>query len=87
VDDALRGYKEIHLRSLKLLKPGGTLATFCCSHHVDSNLFMDVILSAAFDAHKVLRRVGTFSQSPDHPIIPSIPETEYLKGFAFELAR
>lgn len=87
VEDALRGYKEIHLRAMKLLKPGGTLATFCCSHHVDSNLFMDVILSAAFDAHKVLRRVDIFSQSPDHPVIPSIPETEYLKGFAFELVR
>lgn len=87
VEDALRGYKEIHLRALKLLKRGGTLATFCCSHHVDANLFQDVILSAAFDARKVLRRVATYSQSPDHPIIPSIPETEYLKGFAFELVR
>lgn len=87
VQDALRGYKEIHLRALKLLKRGGTLATFCCSHHVDTNLFQDVILSAAYDARKILRRVETFSQSPDHPIIPSIPETEYLKGFAFELVR
>ena len=87
VQDALRGYKEIHLRALKLLKRGGTLATFCCSHHVDANLFQDVILSAAYDARKMLRRVATFSQSPDHPVIPSIPETEYLKGFAFELVR
>ncbi len=87
VPDALRGYKEIHVRALKLLKPGGTLATFCCSHHVDANLFQDVVLSAAFDTRKVLRRVATYSQSPDHPIIPSIPETEYLKGFAFEVVR
>jgi 23S rRNA (cytosine1962-C5)-methyltransferase len=87
VEDALRGYKEIHLRALKLLKRGGTLATFCCSHHVDANLFQDAILSAAYDARKILRRVATYSQSPDHPIIPSIPETEYLKGFAFELVR
>jgi 23S rRNA (cytosine1962-C5)-methyltransferase len=87
VPDALRGYKEIHLRALKLLKPGGTLATFCCSHHVNSELFQDVILAAAFDARKVLRRAATYSQSSDHPIIPSIPETEYLKGFAFELVR
>lgn len=87
VPDALRGYKEIHLRSLKLLKPGGTLATFCCSHHVDAGLFQDTVLSAAFDARKILRRVATYSQSPDHPIIPMIPETEYLKGFAFELVR
>jgi 23S rRNA (cytosine1962-C5)-methyltransferase len=87
VPDALRGYKEIHLRALKLLKPGGTLATFCCSHHVDAQLFQDTVLSAAFDARRVLRRVAVYSQSPDHPVIPMIPETEYLKGFAFELVR
>ena len=87
VPDALRGYKEIHLRSLKLLKTGGTLATFCCSHHVDAGLFQDTVLSAAFDARRVLRRIATYSQSPDHPIIPMIPETEYLKGFAFEVVR
>jgi 23S rRNA (cytosine1962-C5)-methyltransferase len=87
VPDALRGYKEIHLRALKLLKIGGTLATFCCSHHVNAGLFQDTVLSAAFDARRVLRRVATYSQSPDHPIIPMIPETEYLKGFAFEVVR
>lgn len=87
VPDALRGYKEIHLRALKLLKPGGTLATFCCSHHVDARTFQDVILSAAFDSRRVLRRAATYSQGPDHPVIPMIPETEYLKGFAFELVR
>jgi 23S rRNA (cytosine1962-C5)-methyltransferase len=87
VEDALRGYKEIHLRALRLLKRGGVLATFCCSHHVNAALFQDVILSAAYDARKVLRRVATYGPSPDHPVIPSIPETEYLKGFAFELVR
>jgi 23S rRNA (cytosine1962-C5)-methyltransferase len=87
VPDALRGYKEIHLRALKLLKPGGTLATFCCSHHVNAELFQDSLLSAAFDTRHILRRVATYAQSPDHPIIPMIPETEYLKGFAFEKAR
>jgi 23S rRNA (cytosine1962-C5)-methyltransferase len=87
VPDALRGYKEIHLRALKLLKPGGTLATFCCSHHVDAQLFQDTVLSAAFDARRLLRRVAIYSQSPDHPIGPMIPETEYLKGFAFEVIR
>jgi len=74
------------LRALKLLRPGGTLATFCCSHHVDASTFQQVILEAAFDAHRVLRRTQDFLQSIDHPIIPSIPETEYLKGFAFEVA-
>jgi 23S rRNA (cytosine1962-C5)-methyltransferase len=87
VPDALRGYKEIHLRALKLLKSGGTLATFCCSHHVDAGLFQDTILSAAYDARRTLRRVATYSQSLDHPVIPMIPETEYLKGFAFEVVR
>jgi 23S rRNA (cytosine1962-C5)-methyltransferase len=85
VPDALRGYKEIHLRALKLLKPGGVLATFCCSHHVSAELFQDTLLSAAYDNRKVLRQVAVYSQSPDHPIIPMIPETEYLKGFAYEL--
>jgi 23S rRNA (cytosine1962-C5)-methyltransferase len=87
VPDALRGYKEIHLRTLKLLRPGGVLATFCCSHHVDATTFQDVILSAAYDTRRVLRRVAAYSQSPDHPVIPMIPETEYLKGYAFEVVR
>lgn len=85
VGDALRGYKEIHLRALKLLKPTGTLVTFCCSHHVSSPLFEEVIQSAACDARKLLRRTATYTQSPDHPVVPAIPETEYLKGFAYEL--
>jgi len=87
IPDALRGYKEIHLRALKLLRPGGVLATFCCSHHIDAVTFQDVILAAAYDAHRILRRVATYTQSPDHPVLPVIPETEYLKGYAFELAR
>lgn len=85
VDDALRGYKEIHLRALKLLKPGGILATFCCSHHVDARLFEEVVIAAAADAHKTVKRVAQYSQAPDHPVIPAIPETEYLKGYAYEL--
>ncbi|MSU21040.1 MAG: class I SAM-dependent rRNA methyltransferase [Pedosphaera sp.] len=87
IPDALRGYKEIHLRALKLLKRGGILATFCCSHHIDAVMFQEIISEAAFDARRILRCVATYSQSPDHPIIQSIPETEYLKGFAFEVAR
>ncbi|MBM3833738.1 MAG: class I SAM-dependent rRNA methyltransferase [Verrucomicrobia bacterium] len=87
IPDALRGYKEIHLRALKLLKRDGVLATFCCSHHIDALTFQQVILEAAYDAHRVLRRIDAYTQSPDHPIIPTIPETEYLKGFAFQVAR
>jgi len=84
--DAMRGYKEIHLRALKLLSIDGILATFCCSHHVSSELFLQVINEAAVDARKTLRQIGSFSQNLDHPIISSLPETEYLKGYLFELA-
>lgn len=87
VPNALRGYKEIHIRALKLLRPGGVLVTFCCSHHINASTFKDVILSAAYDCRKILRQIATYTQSPDHPIIPMIPETEYLKGYAFELVR
>ncbi|MDD2708827.1 MAG: class I SAM-dependent rRNA methyltransferase [Verrucomicrobiae bacterium] len=83
--EALRGYKEIHLRALQLLRPGGLLASFCCSHHVDAESFRATILDAAFDARRILRLRHTFQQAPDHPILPAIPETEYLKGFLFEV--
>ncbi len=83
--EAMRGYKEIHLRALKLLDTDGILATFCCSHHVDREFFMATINEAAVDAKKTLRQIGTFGQALDHPIISTIPETEYLKGFLFEL--
>jgi 23S rRNA (cytosine1962-C5)-methyltransferase len=86
VGDAMRGYKEIHLRALKLLRPGGVLATFCCSHHVDAVKFQETIVDASVDARRRIRRVATYSQAPDHPMIPAIAETEYLKGFAFEMA-
>jgi 23S rRNA (cytosine1962-C5)-methyltransferase len=85
VAGALRGYKEIHLRALKLLTPGGLLATYCCSHHVDARLFAEVIAAAATDAGKMLRRVAVCAQSADHPVIASIPETEYLKGYIYEV--
>lgn len=84
VPDALRGYKEIHLRAMRLLKPDGILATFCCSHHIDPLTFEGTVLSAAFDNRFTLRRVATYGQPIDHPIVPSIPETEYLKGFAYQ---
>ncbi len=86
LDDALRGYKEIHLRALKLLAPDGLLATFCCSHHVSREHLLGVINEAAVDTRRTLRQLETFSQAIDHPIISTMPETEYLKGFLFELA-
>jgi 23S rRNA (cytosine1962-C5)-methyltransferase len=85
INDALRGYKEIHLRALKLLNPEGMLATFCCSHHMSRELFEGVINEAAVDAKRTLRVLETYAQGLDHPIISTIPETGYLKGFLYEL--
>ena len=85
VNDAMRGYKEIHLRAIKMLQPGGIMATFSCSHHVSTGDFHDSIVDAAVDARKTLRRVTTYSQRPDHPILATIPETQYLTGFAYEV--
>lgn len=85
VNDAMRGYKEIHLRALKMLQPGGIMATFSCSHHVSRGEFHASIEDAAVDARKTLRRVTTFTQRPDHPILATIPETEYLTGYAYEV--
>jgi len=85
VRDALRGYKEIHLRAMKMLEPGGIFATFTCSHHVSAEEFHSSITDAAVDAKKTLRRVTTYTQRPDHPILATIPETEYLRGYAYEV--
>lgn len=83
-NEALRGYKEIHLRALKILAPGGILATYCCSHHITAEEYLAMAVDAAVDAKKTLRLAARHSQRADHPILPSIPETEYLKGFLFQ---
>lgn len=83
--DAMRGYKEIHLRSLKLLDKGGLLSTFCCSYHASRELFLQNLVDASVDAKKSARFVMNHSQRADHPILISIPETGYLKGFTVEL--
>lgn len=85
VRDALRGYKEIHLRAMKMLEPGGIFASFTCSHHVSASEFHGSITDAAVDAKKTLRRIATYTQRPDHPILATIPETEYLRGYAYEV--
>lgn len=85
LNDAMRGYKEIHLRALKMLEPGGILATFSCSHHVSGGDFRRMINEAAVDSKRHLRRLAIYSQRPDHPVISGIPETEYLKGYALEV--
>lgn len=83
--DAMRGYKEIHLRSLKLLEKGGILSTFCCSHHASRELYLDNIVDASVDAKKSLRLISEHSQRADHPVLISLPETGYLKGFTVEV--
>ena len=80
VTDALRGYKEIHLRALKLLTPDGLLSTYCCSHHVNEREFPD----ASVDAKRTLRVVSSHTQRRDHPVILTLPETAYLKGWTFQ---
>ena len=83
--DAMRGYKEIHLRSLKLLEKGGILSTFCCSHHAGRELFLENLADASVDAKKSLRLVEEHGQRADHPVLITIPETGYLKGFTVEV--
>jgi len=83
--DALRGYRELHTRAFKLLSKDGLLATFSCSHHVSDAAFSQTILDALVDARRSARRVRRFEQAPDHPVVPTIPETEYLKGLLLEM--
>jgi len=79
VDGALRGYKELNLRAMKMLRPGGTLVTCSCSHHVSWDEFHGVVASAAGDAQRRLRLLERRGAAPDHPVVLNIPETEYLK--------
>jgi 23S rRNA (cytosine1962-C5)-methyltransferase len=81
---ALSGYREILLRSMKLLNDEGSLAVFSCAYHVDENLLMQSCLRAALDSKKALRVLKFLKQSSDHPIDPFIPETYYLKGFLLQ---
>jgi 23S rRNA (cytosine1962-C5)-methyltransferase len=76
---ALRAYKELNLRALKMLRAGGFLVTCSCSYHVSQEEFLAVITEAARDAHRTLRMVEIRTQAKDHPILASVPETAYLK--------
>ena len=80
LQSGLRGYKDINLLAFKLLKPGGTLVTFSCSGLVSAELFQKVIFGAAEDAGRDAQIIAKLSQAPDHPILLSFPESEYLKG-------
>ena len=83
IADALRGYRELHLKAAQLLSKDGLLATFSCSHHVSAEEYDLMVAEAFHDARRTARRLATFSQSPDHPILVGFPETEYLKGFLY----
>ena len=83
--DAMRGYRELHVRAFKLLSKDGLLATFSCSHHVNENAFAQMIAEALVDARRSARRLRRFEQSPDHPVLPTFPETEYFKGVLLEM--
>jgi 23S rRNA (cytosine1962-C5)-methyltransferase len=78
-DGALRGYKELNLRALKMLRPGGTLITCSCSHHVGLEEFTAVVAAAASDAHRQVRLLERRGAAGDHPVLLAVPETEYLK--------
>ena len=79
LDAALRGYKELNLRALKMLRPGGVLVTCSCSYHVSQADFIEVLADAARDAHRTLRLAEIRGQAKDHPILLNVPETAYLK--------
>jgi 23S rRNA (cytosine1962-C5)-methyltransferase len=76
---AARGYKEINLRALKLLNPGGVLVTSTCSYHVSEEMFLEIIADAVLDARRRVQLVEKRGQSTDHPVLLGVPETHYLK--------
>ena len=85
VKSAERGYKDINLRALRLLPRGGYFATASCSHFMPSELFEKMLRSAALDAGVELRQIEARQQSPDHPILWNVPETDYLKFYLFQV--
>jgi 23S rRNA (cytosine1962-C5)-methyltransferase len=79
LDAALRGYKELNLRALKMLRPGGILVTCSCSYHASQAAFVEMLAEAARDAHRTVRILESRGQSKDHPVLLNVPETSYLK--------
>src|SRR6266852_5970698 len=86
LEKALGGYKELNLRSMKMLRPGGILVTCCCSFHVGAPDFLGVVADAAQDAHKSLRVVENRGAAKDHPMLLNVPETNYLKALILILS-
>ena len=85
VHSAFRGYKEINYRAMKILPRGGYLATCSCSHFMGEELFIKMVKEAARDANVTLRQIAFRQQSPDHPVLLTVPETYYLKFFLFQI--
>lgn len=79
LDSAMRGYKELNLRALKMLRPGSILVTCSCSYHVRELAFVEMLAAAALDAHRTLRLIEVRGQAKDHPVLLNVPETAYLK--------
>lgn len=85
LDDALRGYRELNLRAMQRLEPGGILATYTCSYHISHDIFLEMLFSAAGDARRDVRILEICRQASDHPIRLNMPESEYLRGFILEV--
>jgi len=85
VEGALRGYKELNLRALKMIRPGGLLLTCSCSHHVSWADLEAALASAAADASRRVRLLERRGAAPDHPVVLNLPETEYLKCLVLEI--
>ncbi|MEO8373189.1 MAG: class I SAM-dependent rRNA methyltransferase [Candidatus Solibacter sp.] len=85
VESAITGYKEINLRALRLLQPGGILVTCSCSHHLGENALLELVAEASLDANRTLRVLERRTQSQDHPILLTVPETLYLKLLILEV--
>ena len=85
VEGALRGYKELNLRALKMLRPGGLLVTCSCSHHVSWADLEGAVAAAAADARRRVRLLERRGAAPDHPVVLNLPETEYLKCLVLEV--
>lgn len=81
IQSAVRGYKEINLRGIKLCKPNGFLMTYSCSHFMSDELFYETLREAAMDAGRTIKRIKYLQQAKDHPVLPGVPETQYLKGY------
>ena len=85
VKQAMKGYREINIRGMRLVRDGGYLATCSCSHYMSYELFTQMLSQAAASAHKRLRQVEYRTQSPDHPILWSADESYYLKFYIFQV--